>query len=83
MKCPHCNRVSRSRVLESRPHDGCVWRRRMCPLCVKTFVSSEHSEPGMKMPLATQSRYRVTDPKPKPEEGDGVIRNLGAHLRWS
>lgn len=81
MKCPHCNGVVRSKVLESRPHEGCVWRRRLCTLCLKTFVSSEHADPGMKMPQATQSRHRITDPKPKPEEG-GVIRNTGAHLKW-
>lgn len=82
MKCPHCNVTAKSKVLESRTHDGRTWRRRLCSMCLKAFVSSEHSEPDMKMPLATQSRYRITDRKPKPEEGDGIIRNTGAHLKW-
>lgn len=85
MKCPLCQATARSKVLESRPHDGRVWRRRLCPTCCKTYVSSEYAEPGLKMPEATQSRHRITDPKPKPEQGDGVIRSSGKHLqiwRW-
>jgi transcriptional regulator NrdR family protein len=68
MKCPHCNKEGKSTVLESRPHDGCVWRRRMCPLCIKTFVSRETAEPGMTMPTMTQSRHRLKDRKIKPEQ---------------
>jgi transcriptional regulator NrdR family protein len=82
MKCPHCKAEGKSKVLESRPHDGRIWRRRMCPLCFKTYVSSEHAEPEMKMPPETQSKYRITDPKPKPEQGDGIIRSTGDHLKW-
>lgn len=65
--------------MESRPHDGQVWRRRACPACFKTYVSAEHAEPGMKMPEATQSRHRVVDPTPKPAQ-NGIIRSTGKHL---
>lgn len=83
MKCPHCNKAAKAKVLESRPHEGRIWRRRLCPLCHKTYVSSEHAEVDMKMPAATQSKHRITDPKPKPEQSDGVIRSTGEHLRWN
>lgn len=68
--------------MESRPHEGRIWRRRLCAACFKTFVSSEFADPEMKMPQATQSRFRITDPKPKPEQGEGIIRNSGEHLQW-
>ena len=68
MKCPHCNRDGKSPVLESRPADGQVWRRRMCALCFKTYVSCETAEPGMTMPTQTQSRRRLKDRKIKPEQ---------------
>ena len=74
MKCPHCTRDGKSQVLESRPADGKVWRRRMCALCFKTYVSCETAEPGMTMPTQTQSRHRLKDRKIKPED-----RNLN----WS
>jgi len=81
VKCPHCNKTTKAKVLESRPHDGFVYRRRACGGCFKTFVSSEEAVPGLKMPNETQSRYRVTDLKPKPEQTDGVIRSSGEHLK--
>lgn len=68
MRCPHCNRDKKSQVLESRPFDGQVWRRRLCRLCLKTFVSCETAEPGMTMPAMTQSKYRLKDRTLKPEQ---------------
>lgn len=79
MKCPHCLKEGRSKVLESRVWDGKVWRRRTCALCLKNFVSTELAEPGLRMPNETQSRHRVKDPTPKPEER--VIRSTAAHLQ--
>lgn len=57
-------------MLESRPHDGRVWRRRQCGLCLKTFVSVEEAPEGLRMPAATGSKHRTqaTDRTPKPEE---------------
>ena len=74
MKCPKCQKDGKSQVLESRPADGKVWRRRMCALCFKTFVSCETAEPGMTMPTQTQSRHRLMDRKIKPEQHN---------VRWS
>lgn len=80
MKCPHCSKTGRSKVLESRVWDGKVWRRRTCALCLRNFVSTEVAEPDTRMPRETQSRHRVKDPTPKPEQG-GVITSTGAHLQ--
>ena len=81
MKCPHCNKASKAKVLESRPHAGQVWRRRQCGSCYKTFVSAEHTSIELRMPNETQSRHRVIDRTPKPEQTDGVIRSAGEHLK--
>lgn len=82
MKCPHCGAVIRSKVLESRQHDGRVYRRRACGACFKYFVSQEEAPPGLKMPDATQSRHRLTDRKNKPEEAPAhAPRGSGAHLQ--
>lgn len=80
MRCPHCHKEGRSKVLESRTWDGRVWRRRTCALCLTNFVSMELAEPGTRMPDETQSRHRAKDPKPKPEER-GPIRSTAAHLQ--
>lgn len=80
MRCPHCQKEGRSRVLESRTWDGKIWRRRTCPLCLKNFVSVELSEPGTRMPNETQSKFRIKDPTPKPEER-GPIRSSTEHLQ--
>lgn len=74
MKCPKCQKDGKSQVLESRPADGQIWRRRMCGLCFNTFVSRETAEPGMTMPTQTQSRHRLKDRKIKPEQHN---------VRWS
>jgi transcriptional regulator NrdR family protein len=81
MKCPHCSASTKAKVMESRPHDGQVYRRRICGQCFKTFVSCEDAPSGLRMPNGTQSRHRITDRKPKPEETDGIIRSTGAHLQ--
>ena len=80
MRCPHCHKEGRSKVLESRAWNGKTWRRRTCGLCLKNFVSTELAEPGMRMPNETQSRHRAKDPKPKPEQGGGIT-STGAHLQ--
>lgn len=79
MRCPHCQKEGRSKVLESRVWDGKNWRRRTCALCLKNFVSTELAEPGMRMPNETQSKFRAKNPTPKPEER--VIRSTAAHLQ--
>ena len=76
MKCPKCQKDGHSQVLESRPANGQVWRRRFCKLCLKTFVSCETAEPGMKMPTITQSRRRLKDRLPKPEQRNKLWTDL-------
>lgn len=66
--CSRCNKASRAKVLESRPHDGRVWRRRQCGLCLRTFVTVEEAPQGLRMPAETNHRTQATDRTPKPEE---------------
>lgn len=83
MKCPHCNQVSKAKVMESRPHEGQTYRRRTCGKCFANFVTCENAPVGLKMPNETQSAYRAKNVSPKPEQGDGIIRNSGAHLQFT
>lgn len=71
MKCPHCLKVSRSKVLESRSCHGTVWRRRRCSICQKTFVSAEVSDVDTKMPNESQWRHRA----------QAAEARTGAHLQ--
>lgn len=70
--CPHCGKTARGKVLESRPLGGEVWRRRMCNVCLKTFVTREASGAGLKMPALTDSKHRtrMVDRAPSPFKGD-------------
>lgn len=40
MQCPFCSKP-KSRVLESRPDNGTVWRQRMCAMCFKVWTTKE------------------------------------------
>lgn len=70
--CPHCGKAARGKVLESRPLEGEVWRRRMCGACLTTFVTREASGVDLKMPALTQSRHRTSliDRAQSPLKGD-------------
>lgn len=72
--CPHCGKTARGsgKVLESRPLQGEVWRRRMCNVCLTTFVTRESSGADLKMPNLTQSRHRtrMVDRAQSPFKGD-------------
>lgn len=50
MRCPHCQKESKAKVLESRKVEGEVWRLRVCALCIKQFVSQETTSKEMKFP---------------------------------
>lgn len=76
MKCPRCQKEGKSPVLESRPADGQIWRRRMCGLCFNTYVSCEIADPGMTMPTKTQSRHRLKDRTTKPEQRNVRWNNI-------
>ena len=40
MKCPHCQ-SGESKVTDSRPGKGTVWRRRECLSCGRRFTTTE------------------------------------------
>ena len=40
MKCPHCQSAE-SKVIDSRPSKGNVWRRRECLSCGRRFTTTE------------------------------------------
>ena len=70
MRCSRCAKTTRAKVLESRPHDGRVFRRRQCGVCFAIFVTVEEAPKGLRMPAETSSKHRAaaTDRRRKPEE---------------
>jgi transcriptional regulator NrdR family protein len=68
MKCSKCGKDGRSKVLESRHHEGCVWRRRLCPSCLHLYVTMERSGPDIKFP--PRSWVKKTEAEPKPAAGN-------------
>lgn len=68
MKCPHCNKESKAKVISSRRFDADVWRIRICGICTKQFVSRETSSKELKFPWdeIMKSRRRNTTPEEKP-----------------
>lgn len=80
MRCPHCQKESKAKVLESRSCDGRMWRRRACSLCFRNFVSVEMSEPDLRMPATANSWHRLKDVRPKPEDA-GAIKSDASHLQ--
>lgn len=76
MKCPHCGK-DKSNVFESRKHNAEVWRRRLCQLCLKTFVTLETTSSTLKFPTELngpgRQKARWVTPKPKSE-------SVGGHL---
>lgn len=68
MKCPHCGKESKSKVIVSRKHDGQVWRQRICGLCLTEFVSCETTSKDMKFPWGAvmKGRRQVVEIEEKP-----------------
>ncbi len=50
MKCPKCQHEGKALVVETRRHEGSIYRRRGCSFCGASFVSVESAPPGLKMP---------------------------------
>lgn len=85
MRCPRCEAVTRSPVVESRAHDGAIWRRRICGACLKSYVTEERGV-LRPMPAQTQSRQRrAAAASTQPSPPAGPPRGDGAHLQnlWS
>ena len=55
-RCPICGDVTRSKVLEGRPHyaDGYYWRRHRCLACADTFTTKEAVEAIDRPPAQAQ-----------------------------
>jgi hypothetical protein len=82
MKCPFCE-LKGSKVLESRPLDAAVYRRRSCRGCGKNWVTQEVSTSGLKMPSEVRNAYaRKGEPDPsKAQIIDTGPQGNGAHLQ--
>jgi transcriptional regulator NrdR family protein len=68
MKCPHCNKESKGKVIESRRVNGQVWRQRLCGFCLKTFISTETTSVDLKFPwndLTIKRKARLVKSSPK------------------
>lgn len=68
MHCPNCN-SQKSRVIESRPIEGVVWRRRICQSCHHLYLTTE-SLATSKMPWVRGAR-KVPPPKAGEIKSDG------------
>lgn len=77
MKCPHCAETGAHPVIETRKHDGQVFRRRGCTECGGRFVSCETSSSVLRMPSETNRSARCPPP---PRVTDAVAGDLG---RWA
>lgn len=68
MKCPHCHKESKGRVISSRRLDADVWRIRLCGICTKQFVSRETTSTELKFPWdeIQKRRRRAVAPEEKP-----------------
>lgn len=70
MRCPHCDKPAKSKVLLTRTGEGAVWRRRSCGFCFKTFVTREEAPAGLKMPGCVENAGRsAREPKLNPGQG--------------
>lgn len=84
MRCPHCERESKGRVVESRKVGGQVWRQRICGSCLMTFVSVESTSTDLRFPWAELGRRKPhrLEPKPAPAKSPGGT-GLELAAAWS
>jgi transcriptional regulator NrdR family protein len=69
MNCPHCGKTHKGIVLESRPHDVGVLRKRACGACGKSYVTLEFADPDL---ILARSR---------PDKLAAVAKQKAAQLR--
>lgn len=62
LKCPRCGVEGKHLVMESRPHEGSVYRRRACGPCGRTYVTVEATSPGLKFPSSLNKK--IAEKKP-------------------
>lgn len=64
MKCPKCGGESKAVVMETRKHDGDIYRRRMCGACGVPIVTRE--VPTERMPSVPRvQKVKATDARKK------------------
>lgn len=63
MKCPHCLKPSKAPVMETRQVGDDIYRRRVCGVCARPFVSKEFTSPDLRIPRkrAAAKTARATD----------------------
>ena len=67
MKCPHCKLGTLGKVLETRPQDGVILRRRYCGACGGRAVTREDLFPDG----VISHKWRKPGGAPKPIKGQG------------
>ncbi len=76
---PHCNKITRALVLETRTSGDAIYRRRVCGACGKTFVSRESTSPDLRLPRERTAAEKAARAAAKRLTSDKV-RGDGAHL---
>lgn len=76
IRCPHCARYAKSQVLyTASTEDRGIFRRRMCGICAKIFVSQEVADLELKMPRAPRTGRKAEDRAPHHSwNTDGLIQ---------
>lgn len=72
MKCPNCESLERSKVLETRAGEGAILRRRECSTCGDTFGTREHIDPELRMGAMRPGAYKRKTPKAEPEQSKSL-----------
>lgn len=60
MKCPHCGSGRKQPVYETRRSESCVYRRRTCMGCGRSYVTCESTNIGLRMPAHLCSGSDIT-----------------------
>lgn len=87
MKCPRCSGI-KQRVIESRPTEDSVWRRRVCSHCFHVFITRELVCDDNRLPTEAhrwKNDHRKAPAKtPKPKDGPGVWDTSSIqNLKWN
>ena len=70
MKCPFCNAAD-TKVIDSRPAESSIRRRRQCEVCGKRFTTYEKVET---IPLMVVKKNDVREPYDRSKLEDGILR---------
>ncbi len=70
MKCPFCH-AEDTRVIDSRPTDNSIRRRRQCEVCGKRFTTYEKVET---IPLMVIKKSNIREPYDRSKLEGGILR---------